>query len=303
MKKGLTELSEKIPITVICGPTACGKTRAAIELAIKTDSEIVSADSMQIYKGLDIGTAKPTPNERAAVPHHLIDFLDPGISYSVADYVKAAAGAIFEIYSRGKGVIVAGGTGLYISSLIKGMNFSSDGYDEGVRTSLYERLKNEGIDALYEELAAIDPDYAAKTHINNVKRVIRGLEIHALTGLNATTQARLALPEDSPYQSRVIFLDFSDRTALYEAIDGRVEKMVGCGLVEEARYVYNNRDSFATAAQAIGYKEFFPYFENAASLSDSISELKKSTRRYAKRQLSWFRAMDATEHVFVDINN
>lgn len=299
----MTEHSEKIPITVICGPTACGKTRAAISLAIKNGSEIVSADSMQIYKGLDIGTAKPTPEERAAVPHHLIDFLDPGISYSVADYVKDAADAINNIHSRGKEVIVVGGTGLYISSLIKGVNFSNDGYDETIRNKLYERLRTEGIEALYAELAETDPEYAEKTHINNVKRVIRGLEIFALTGQNATTQGKLALPDEPPYQSRVLFLDFSDRAALYEAIDARVDKMVGCGLVEEAGYVYNNRACFITAAQAIGYKEFFPYFENVASLSDCISELKKSTRHYAKRQLSWFRAMDATEHVFVDINN
>ena len=299
----MTEPKRKIPVTVICGPTACGKTAAAIELAVKSGAEIVSADSMQIYKGLDIGTAKPTAAELAAVPHHLVGFLDPQARYSVADYVEDAARVIADIDSRGKKVVVAGGTGLYISSLINGISFDGVAYDEKIREELYKRLDTEGIDALYNELCRSDPEYAAKTHKNNVKRVLRGLEICLSTGTTATEQAQKAKPAEGPYEAQVIFLDYADRGLLYAAIDRRVERMVQMGVASEAQYVYENRAEFITAAQAIGYKEFFPYIEGRQTLRECTEELKKATRHYAKRQLSWFRAAGCDRHVYLDRNN
>lgn len=290
----------KIAVTVICGPTGSGKTAAAIALAQRIGGEIVSADSMQIYRGLSVGTAKPTAEEQAAVPHHLIDICGPEQRYSVADYVADASAAIDDIAARGRCPIVAGGTGLYISALVGGLTFSGPAADEAVRRRLYEQYQSEGIEPLLERLRQLDPAAAAKLHPNNVKRVIRALEL-CEGGVTPSEQEACSRPAERPYRDSVFLLEPSDRAWLYRAIEARVDRMMAGGLLAEAHTVFENRARFQTAAQAIGYKEFFPYFEGRASVGDCVAELKKQTRRYAKRQLSWFHAMPGCRPLPVDL--
>lgn len=295
----MTEHSGKIPILVICGATATGKTRAAIAAAKQCGGEIISADSMQIYKGLDVGTAKPSADELAAAPHHLIGFVEPEQPYSAADYLRDATAAIEDIHSRGKKVIVAGGTGLYISSLIRGYGFAPAVNNPQVRERLNSEYRERGIEPLFERLKMADPEYAAKIHPNNTKRVIRALEM-CEGGRKPTEQERISATAPPPYDASVVWLDYSEREALYRAIENRVDSMLSAGLLAEAEYVYLNRSRFVTAAQAIGYKEFFSYFEGASKLDECVQELKKQTRHYAKRQLSWFRGMSIQKKIFVD---
>ena len=286
---------------MVCGPTASGKTSFSIELAKKNEAEIVSADSMQIYDGLNIGTAKPSPEQLAEVEHHLVGFLPPQQRYSVADYVKNAASAIQTIQARGRNVIVAGGTGLYISSLINGTKFTEDEFDPAVREKLWLEYEQRGADALYEKLVSLDENYASSIHKNNVKRVIRAIEYCECTGKKLSQKLEEQKANDSPYDAHVILLDFADRSMLYGRIGERVDTMVSSGLVEEAREVFIHRNEYETAAQAIGYKEFFPYFEGKSDVSECVAELKKQTRHYAKRQLSWFRNNRFDERIYVDL--
>ncbi len=279
-------------IVVIGGPTATGKTALSLGLAREFGGEIISADSMQIYRGLDVGTAKATAAEQAAVPHHLVDILDPSQRYSAADFVRQAAGCIRDITARGKLPIVAGGTGLYIESLIKGVRFTEQPFDPALRRRLEEEAARLGPAEMHRRLAEVDPEYAAGLHPNNRGRVLRALELYQQTGCTMTQQLRQSLPARPPYDALVLALDFPSRQALYHRINLRVEQMVEQGVLEEARRVYENRDSFQTAAQAIGYKEFFPYFEQTASLESCVAALQQATRRYAKRQLTWFRRME-----------
>ncbi|MBR1863475.1 MAG: tRNA (adenosine(37)-N6)-dimethylallyltransferase MiaA [Ruminococcus sp.] len=289
----------KIPLLVIAGPTASGKTALAVEMAKYYGGEVVSGDSMQIYRGLNIATAKPTPEEMKGIPHHLIDFLDPGTPFSVADYVRMAAGIIREIHARGKLPVVCGGTGLYISSLVDNIIFDDTGSDKKIRSRLEEEAERCGNRALWEKLMEIDPETAEKVHENNLPRVIRALEVYELTGVRLSEHKANSRREESPYNSCIIGLDAENRQFLYDRIDRRVDIMAEKGMVEECREVYE-RGGLSTAAQAIGYKELIPYFEGRAELSECLEKIKLETRHYAKRQLTWFRRVDKISWVKID---
>ena len=275
-------------VVAVGGPTASGKTALSVALARAFDGEIINADSMQIYKNLDVGTAKPSAEERQGIPHYLLDFLSPETPYSVADFTAAADPLIRDITARGRLPLVVGGTGLYITSLLSGMAFAPEKTDPAIRARLQARADTEGGAALYAELQRIDPDYAAQVHPNNLPRVIRALELFEATGRRMSDQRREARPAEAPYHALCLCLTCRDRAVLYSRIDRRVDEMVENGVLDEARQVYDHRDAYRTAAQAIGYKEFFPYFEGTANLTECTERLKQATRNYAKRQLTWF---------------
>ena len=274
------------------GPTATGKTALGVALAERFGGEIISADSMQIYKGLDVGTAKVTPEETHGIPHYAVDLLEPDQIFSVADFTALAARLEAELSARGKLPILVGGTGLYVQSFLYGVRFTAEKTPDGLREQLAAELAEKGPAAMYEELKQADPEAAAAIHPNNQVRVLRALEHYRATGKKLSEQKAGSLPPERPYRSLVLGLDFPDRAQLYARIDRRVDKMMEAGLLWEAQLVYANRDRFKTAAQAIGYKEFFPYFEGAAELTPCVDKLKQASRNYAKRQLTWFRHMD-----------
>ena len=284
------------------GPTASGKTGLAIELAKALDGEIISADSMQIYKGLSIASAAPTKDEMQGVPHHLIEFLDTNDAFTVADYTALARQKISEVHARGKTPIIAGGTGLYINSLVDNIEFIEQDTDTSVR----ERLTNEynalGGEAMLEKLREIDPDAAAALHPNNDRRIIRALEIYELTGRTLTEQNILSRQNESPYIPVMIGLNYTDRGTLYERINKRVDLMMENGLLDEARGAFDRRTSATDGAvQAIGHKEFFDFFEGNITLEEAVELLKRSTRRYAKRQLTWFLRDSRINWIYPDI--
>ena len=278
-------------IVVVCGPTASGKTALGVELALLAGGEVVSADSMQIYRGMDIGTAKPTPAEMRGVPHHMLDVADPAEDYSVARYVADASACVEDILARGRLPILVGGTGLYIESFLNGVRFAEQKADPALREKLEREAAALGPQAMHQKLAEVDPDYAATVHPNNVGRVVRALELYYSTGKTMSRQRAESLPETPPFDSLVFCLAPSDRAQLYRRIDTRVDRMLEAGLLEEAKLVFENRGRYRTAAQAIGYKEFFPYFEGTADLAACADKLKQASRNYAKRQLTWFRRM------------
>ena len=280
--------AQKIPLLVIAGPTASGKTGLSLELAERFGGEIVSADSMQIYKRMTIGTAKPTPEEMQGIPHHLIDFLEPGESFSVAEYVALAREVIADIAGRHRLPILVGGTGLYISSLLDNITFAETGPSAVIREHYKELAECEGKEAVWRRLMAVDPETAAGLHPNNIGRVIRALELYELTGIPISRHKELSRQQPSPYEAVCIALDYRSRQTLYDRIDRRVDQMVEAGLVEEARELIASGYS-ATAAQAIGYKELLPYLEGTMPLGDCLDRIKMQSRRYAKRQLTWFR--------------
>lgn len=282
------------------GPTASGKTALSVALARAFDGEIINADSMQIYKNLDVGTAKPSAEERQGIPHYLLDFLSPETPYSVADFTAAADPLIRDITARGRLPLVVGGTGLYITSLLSGMAFAPEKTDPAIRARLQAWADTEGGAALYAELQRIDPDYAAQVHPNNLPRVIRALELFEATGRRMSDQRREARPAEAPYHALCLCLTCRDRAVLYSRIDRRVDEMVENGVLDEARQVYDHRDAYRTAAQAIGYKEFFPYFEGTANLTECTERLKQATRNYAKRQLTWFRRQNDAAWLYLD---
>ena len=287
-------------MVAIGGPTATGKTALSVALAKEFGGEVVNADSMQIYRGLDVGTAKPTAEERQGIPHHLMDFLPPEAPYSVADFTAAAAPLIEQLNSAGKLPIVTGGTGLYITSLMKGTAFAPEKTDPAIRARLQTEADEQGSAALYARLQQIDPAYAEKLHPNNLPRVIRALELFEATGRRMSEQQRAALAAEPPYRSLCICLTCRDRAELYRRIDRRVDSMLQNGVLEEAKLVYDNRETYRTAAQAIGYKEFFPYFAGEKPLNDCTNRLKQATRNYAKRQLTWFRHQADGVWLYVD---
>lgn len=287
-------------MVAIGGPTATGKTALSVALAKEFGGEVVNADSMQIYRGLDIGTAKPTAEERQGIPHHLMDFLPPEAPYSVADFTAAAAPLIEQLNSAGKLPIVTGGTGLYITSLMKGTAFAPEKTDPAIRARLQTEADEQGSAALYARLQQIDPAYAEKLHPNNLPRVIRALELFEATGRRMSEQQRAALAAEPLYRSLCICLTCRDRAELYRRIDRRVDSMLQNGVLEEAKLVYDNRETYRTAAQAIGYKEFFPYFAGEMPLNDCANRLKQATRNYAKRQLTWFRHQANGVWLYVD---
>lgn len=290
-------MADKVKLLVITGPTATGKTSLSVELALRLGGEIICADSMQIYKYLTIGTAKATPDEMCGVPHHLVDFLEPTERFSVADYVAMAAKCIADVAARGRLPIVVGGTGLYIDSLVRGMRFENHDHAPALRARLSRELAEQGSAAMHARLAAVDPEYAATVHPNNTVRVLRALELFEQTGLTMTAQRARSLPVQRPYDDVVAVLSFSDRAVLYRRIDARVDAMLDAGLLDEARLVYDHRNEYRTAAQAIGYKELFPYFEAEAPLESCVDKLKQASRNYAKRQLTWFGGMEGVQYV------
>lgn len=287
-------------VVAVGGPTASGKTALSVALARAFDGEIINADSMQIYKNLDVGTAKPSAEERQGIPHYLLDFLSPETPYSVADFTAAADPLIRDITARGRLPLVVGGTGLYITSLLSGMAFAPEKTDPAIRARLQAWADTEGGAALYAELQRIDPDYAAQVHPNNLPRVIRALELFEATGRRMSDQRREARPAEAPYHALCLCLTCRDRAVLYSRIDRRVDEMVENGVLDEARQVYDHRDAYRTAAQAIGYKEFFPYFEGTANLTECTERLKQATRNYAKRQLTWFRRQNDAAWLYLD---
>ncbi len=289
----------KQSIIVVLGPTATGKTALAVELAKLFDGEVVSADSMQIYKGMDILTAKPVKSEMQGIKHHLIDFLEPDADFSVADYVKLANNAVDDIVSRGKLAILTGGTGLYISSLIDNIKFDETSGDKEFRDKLLSLAKEKGNHYLWEKLKEVDGVTANAVHENNVSRVIRALEVYEKTGVRLSEQKKVSKLEESRFNPVMIGLTFSDRQLLYDRINKRVDKMISDGLINEAEEIYKSK-TLNTARQAIGYKEFIPYFENKASPDECIDKIKQETRRYAKRQLTWFRRDERIFWIEVD---
>ena len=286
------DASYKHPVVAVVGPTATGKTALGVTLAQHFSGEVISCDSMQIYKGLDVGTAKVTPEETCGIPHHGVDILTPDKTFSVADFTAMAAELEQQISARGHLPILVGGTGLYVQSFLYGVRFAEEKAPAGLREQLAAELAEKGGAAMYEQLKQADPEAAAAIHPNNQVRVLRALEHYRATGKKLSEQKADSLPPERPYRSLVLGLDFLDRADLYRRIDLRVDKMQDAGILQEAEYVWQNRETFRTAAQAIGYKEFFPYFEGTAPLDACTEKLKQASRNYAKRQLTWFRHMD-----------
>lgn len=288
----------RIPVVAVVGPTASGKSDLAVEICRRFNGEAVSADSMQIYKGLDISTAKPTEEEKKGIPHHMMDFLDTRESFSVAEYQAMAGESIKDIHSRGKLPVIVGGTGLYIDNLLNNIRLTEASFDEALREKLLRRVDEEGIDSLLSELEKIDPEYAAKMHPNNVKRIVRALEVWYSSGVTMTEQIENSRTE-SPYEVLYIGLDATDREYLYSRINLRVDIMLANGLEAEARD-YLSQPDMSTSSQAIGCKELKPYFQGEMTLSEAAENLKQATRRYAKRQLTWFRRNKEINWLFID---
>lgn len=290
--------NEKFSLVCVVGPTASGKTGLAVALSQKLNGEVVSADSMQIYQGMSIGTAKPTVAEMGGIPHHLMDFLSPKARFSVADYADLARETISDIHKRGKLPVLAGGTGLYVQAVTEGILFQEEPGNPEIREQLEQRAKEEGIEVLFQELQEIDPPSAARIDRNNTKRVLRALEIYYLTGETMTQRLEHSHASELPFRPIMIGLSFSDRQKLYDRIERRVDQMMRDGLLEEAESVL--KDLGITASGAIGYKEFLPYFQGTVSLEEAVDQLKRDTRRYAKRQLTWFKRDPRTHWIFVD---
>lgn len=291
--------TEQIPVVAVVGPTASGKSRLAVELAKWLNSEVVSADSMQIYQEMTIGTAKITPEEMEGVPHHMIDFLPVTSPFSVADYVSMAKTCLQEIHNRWKIPVLAGGTGLYVRSLLQNLDFSEGDHDLSLREELTELANREGVEPLMEELRRIDPESAERIEPNNLPRVIRAIELYRTTGKTMTQHLAASRRNPSPYQVCMIGLNYQDRSVLYDRINRRVDEMMAQGLLEEARTLLQGEGG-KTALQAIGYKELKPYFDGERSLEESVAFMKQATRRYAKRQLTWFRREEKIHWLYPD---
>ncbi|MBR5527691.1 MAG: tRNA (adenosine(37)-N6)-dimethylallyltransferase MiaA [Clostridia bacterium] len=288
-------------IAVITGPTASGKSDLAMSLASHFSGEIISIDSMQLYRGMDIGTAKPTPEDMQKIKHHMVDVLDIHDSFSVVDYVKAAELCISNIYSKGKLPFFCGGTGLYVDALVNSTEFGDMENLPDYREELKEFAEKHGSEALHSKLSEKDPDAAAKIDHRNVKRVIRALEVLKATGMPISEWQRRSKLLPPKYDSLVIELEYEDRELLYERINKRVDQMIEAGLIRETKALMEKGlFDTATAGQAIGYKEFIPYFEGVCSLDECVERLKIESRRYAKRQMTWFRRNDKIKRIYAD---
>ena len=285
-------------ILCVVGPTASGKSGLAIALALRLGGEIISCDSMQIYRGMDIGTAKATAAERGAVPHHLLDLVDPDVPFSAADFAAAAQAAIADITARGRLPILCGGTGLYLDSLLRPTAYAAPPPDPALRASLAVELAERGAEAMHARLAAFDPDAAAGIHPNNTKRVLRALEICITAGTTKSALDAASVVGECPYAACVLGLRWP-REALNARIDARVDAMLAEGLVEETARLYEAGYLVpgTTAGQAIGYKEIVPYLRGEEPLAVSAQRLKVATHRYAKRQMTWFGAKDYVEWI------
>lgn len=289
-----------IKVISVVGPTASGKTKLSVELAKRLNGEIVSADSMQIYKGMQIATAKPDEEEKSGIIHHLMGFLPPSETYSVAMYVKDASRCIEDINSREKLPIIVGGTGLYVDSLLNNIKFSEENRDEKLCDELRTIYNNEGIDKLLDILKSFDKkSYERLSTEKNVKRIIRAIEFYKTTGKTISKQIENSRLIESPYKAIKIGLNFKDREKLYDRINRRVDLMLEQGLLEEAFQVINSDLSY-TSVKAIGYKELMPYFNKEKTLEECIDKLKQETRRYAKRQITWFKRDADINWIYID---
>ena len=282
----------------ICGPTASGKTALSVALAQQLHTEIISADSMQIYRGMDIGTAKPTEAERCGVPHHLLDICDPGEPFSVARYVELADAAAQDILRRGMIPVVAGGTGLYMDALIECSTFTGDETDLSIREKYQRMAAEQGNIAVHECLRRVDPEGAARLHPNNLKRVIRALEVYEQTGMTLDAFNRLHKRPAPKYQAIKIGVCPAERQVLYERIDKRVDQMLVDGLLDETRRLLERGALAGTAAQAIGYKELLGFLQGEQPLEECVALLKQRSRNYAKRQLTWLKRDDNIHWIY-----
>lgn len=286
----------------IVGSTASGKSALALSAAERFFGEIISVDSMQIYKSMDIGTAKPSVDELARVKHHMIDICSPQTAMSSADFAEMALSAAEDIEKRGKLPIFCGGTGLYLDAIMRGNAPEETAADEKVRESLMEFAKSEGAHALHERLREVDAESAEKIHENNVKRAIRALEVYLVSGKPKSLWDRESLSQEKAVEPYCVCLSYRNRDLLYERIDRRVDEMIENGLVEETKRLLDMGvfESNSTAASAIGYKELLPHVRGDVSLETAAEELKRATRRYAKRQITWFGAKDYVHHLMCD---
>lgn len=291
----------KKPVVYIVGPTASGKTALSVKLAGAFGGEIICGDSMQIYTGMPIATAVPTKEEKFEVPHRLFEFLSPDCSFSVAEYLNMAKKEINDIHLKNKLPFVVGGTGLYINSLADNIFFGDEKCDRGLRNKLEERCDSEGLEKLYDELKRIDPISAERISHNDKKRILRALEVYYLSGETISKRQEKSRKEGVIYKNIFIGVNYKDREKLYERINRRIDIMLENGILEEAERTFSNRGY--TAAQAIGHKEFYKYFLGEMSLEDSVEHLKMQTRRYAKRQMTWFNKNNNINWIYMDEEN
>ncbi len=293
---------QKTKIAAIVGPTAVGKTALSISLAERFGGEIISCDSMQIYRYMDIGTAKPTLAEREGIPHHMMDIITPDKDFSCTDYSSLAAEKVKDVVGRGKIPIFCGGTGLYLDSVIRGVRDDSAYEDPAFREKMQDIAAGEGNEHLHAMLREIDPISADAIHPNNVKRVIRALEVYHTSGKTKTELDEISVSRESEYEPLIIGLRCDDRDLLYERINLRVDIMIRDGLLDEVKALLDMGylDSKTTAGQAIGYKELVGYFRGDKSLDDAIEEIKMSSRRYAKRQMTWFNSKKNVKWISID---
>jgi tRNA dimethylallyltransferase len=299
-KGSVSMIQEKGKVVVLIGPTAVGKTKTSIELAKRFNGEIISGDSMQIYKEMDIGTAKIKQGEMEGITHHLIDIKDPDETFSVAEFQELVRMKITEITNRGKLPMIVGGTGLYIQSAIYDYQFSDASNNDELRQKLEDRVKTDGVEVLHKELSQVDPVSAERIHPNNVRRVIRALEVYLTTG-QTLTEIQSEQVIEPLYDISIIGLTM-ERERLYDRINARVDEMITEGLEDEVKKLYDRGLMHTQALQAIGYKEWFRYFSKEQSLETTIEQLKQNSRRYAKRQLTWFRnKMDVTWFDMTDV--
>ena len=296
----------KSKVLVIAGPTASGKTKIGVELAKRLNGEIISADSMQIYKHMNIGTAKPTINEMQNIPHHLIDFVEIGENFSVVQYKEMATRCIEDILSRGKVPIFVGGTGLYINSITEEIKYDEAAENKEIREKLEKIAETEGNERLYEKLKEVDIDTYNRLHINDTKRIIRALEVFEATGITITEHQKMSKEIEKKYDYRIVGL-WMERENLYNKINLRVDKMIEDGLEDEARNIIEmiKNKGKITSFQAIGYKEFLRYFDGEVSREDAIASIKQESRRYAKRQVTWFKRTNGLKWINIerDIND
>ena len=289
---------KKIPLLVVVGPTASGKTSLGVRLAKTLSGEVISADSMQIYRDMPIASAVPTPEEKEGVPHHLMEFLDAGEEFSVADYVNCAREKIIEINSRDKLPILVGGTGLYVNSIVDNIEFGAQQTSACVREKLENEMEKIGAEAMLARLEEIDPQTAARLHPNNRRRIIRALEVYETTGKTLTELNEESRQVPSPFDTVMIGVTCRDREKLYDRINKRVDIMLESGLLDEAQKFHSRENK--GAGQAIGHKEFAPYFSGECSLEETVETLKRETRRYAKRQLTWFLRDSRINWIYID---
>ena len=286
---------EKMPLVVLFGPTASGKTSLAVEIAKLVDGEVVTADSMQVYKHMNIGTAKPTTEEMEGIVHHLIDVAEPDENYSLAQYAEAAHACIKDVVSRGKMPVMAGGTGLYIDTVVQNISLSDEVRDESYREELLAFSKEKGNEPLMEQLQKVDPESAERLHLNDTKRIVRALEVFKATGIPQSEHIRRSKEKESPYEAYKFCIMPNDREVLYNRINLRVDLMFEAGLLDEVKALYDKGiDERFTSMQGIGYKEVLEYFRGHCDLETAKENIKQSTRRYAKRQVSWFKREENT---------